>query len=240
MLPVPATREGSAGRNHRRHLSLLFMHEDEKHGGWIKLHTKILNWEWYGDANTFRVFLHLLLTANFKPKRWKGIEVGRGQLIIGRKQLAEDCGISEKNVRTALEHLKATNELAIKPFSFCSLVTIKNYEKYQQTGQQSGQQPANNRPPLQKGRIEEGLQAKLSTTVHNPSEATELIKQAKGFTSDDERWPDVLDRLKAMGYYARIDGDVAIFAEGEWKVKGGQGWVKSNSSIREKLCFVKR
>ena len=31
--------------------------------GWIKLHRKITEWEWYSDANTFRVFMHLLLTA---------------------------------------------------------------------------------------------------------------------------------------------------------------------------------
>lgn len=52
--------------------------------GWIKLHRKITEWEWYSDANTFRVFMHLLLTANYEDKRWRNIDVKRGQIITGR------------------------------------------------------------------------------------------------------------------------------------------------------------
>ena len=38
--------------------------------GWIKIHRQILEWEWYSDTNTFRVFLHLLLKANHKEKKY--------------------------------------------------------------------------------------------------------------------------------------------------------------------------
>lgn len=40
--------------------------------GWIKLYRKFLNWEWYKDNNVKIIFLHLLLTANHKDKKWKG------------------------------------------------------------------------------------------------------------------------------------------------------------------------
>lgn len=39
--------------------------------GWISLYRKILNWEWYSDANTFRLFIHLLLQANHEEKNGK-------------------------------------------------------------------------------------------------------------------------------------------------------------------------
>lgn len=38
-------------------------------GGFILLHRSILRWEWYGDLNTARLFIHLLLTVNYEPQR---------------------------------------------------------------------------------------------------------------------------------------------------------------------------
>lgn len=38
--------------------------------GFINLHRKILDWEWYDDINVFRVFTHLLLTVNWTPAKW--------------------------------------------------------------------------------------------------------------------------------------------------------------------------
>lgn len=39
--------------------------------GWIKLHRKLINWEWYQDTNVKVVFLHLLLIANHEDKKWQ-------------------------------------------------------------------------------------------------------------------------------------------------------------------------
>ncbi len=45
----------------------------------ITLHRRIMQWEWYTDANTIRVFLHLILTANHKETRWRGELIKRGK-----------------------------------------------------------------------------------------------------------------------------------------------------------------
>ena len=37
--------------------------------GWISLYRKFTEWEWYTDANTMRVFLHLLLKANIYKQK---------------------------------------------------------------------------------------------------------------------------------------------------------------------------
>ena len=100
--------------------------------GWIKLWRKFTEWEWYKDGNTMRVFIHLLLTANIEPCRFKGYEVGVGCRVIGRKSLSEELNISEKSVRTALKHLKETNEVAIFSTSKFSIVKINNWLIYQQ------------------------------------------------------------------------------------------------------------
>lgn len=99
--------------------------------GFIKLHRSLLKWEWYQDQATKDVFLHLLLNANWEDSRYKGHEVPKGSLVIGRKKIAESLGISEQSVRTALEHLKSTNEITIKSTNRFSIVTITNWEKFQ-------------------------------------------------------------------------------------------------------------
>lgn len=99
--------------------------------GWIKLNRKILSWEWYTDANTMRVFLHLLLKANHADCRYQGVEVKRGQVITGRTELAAELKISERNVRTAMKHLKATGEVTSTKYPHFSLITIENYNRYQ-------------------------------------------------------------------------------------------------------------
>ena len=109
-------------------------------GGWIKLFRKITEWEWYRDGNTFRVFVHLLVTANHEPKKWRGVMVSRGQVVTGRNALSKSLTLSDRQVRTALDHLKSTNEISIKTTNKFSLITIVNYEEYQRKDDENDQQ----------------------------------------------------------------------------------------------------
>ena len=99
--------------------------------GHLRLSRDILEWGWYGDANTRSVFFHLLLTANYEEREYLGHKIKRGEAVIGLNVLAETLGISVRNVRTALKHLKSTNEVTIKPTHCFSLITICKYESYQ-------------------------------------------------------------------------------------------------------------
>src|SRR3990167_268088 len=97
----------------------------------IKLHRKITEWEWYTDANTNRLFMHLLLKANFKSNRWQGVEILPGQLVTGRKVLADELKLSEQEIRTSLNKLKSTNEITIKSTNKFSIVTVCKWLDYQ-------------------------------------------------------------------------------------------------------------
>lgn len=99
--------------------------------GFIKIHRKIKKWEWYGDHNTFRVFLHLLLSANHEAAKWRGIEVGRGQVVTSLAHLSSETSVSVRSVRTALNHLISTHELTCETTRDYTLVTILNWDTYQ-------------------------------------------------------------------------------------------------------------
>lgn len=99
--------------------------------GWIKIHRKLITWEWYTDSKMVHLFLHLLLSANHKPNQWQGINVERGQLITGRIKLSVATGISEQSIRTCLLKLEKTKELTIKTTNRNSIITLLNYDSYQ-------------------------------------------------------------------------------------------------------------
>lgn len=111
----------------------------------IKLNRKILKWEWYSDPCTRDVFIHCLLKANWKSGKWKGYSYQRGQFITSLPSLANELGLSVKNVRTALDHLKSTGELADWHDSKIRMITVINYDKYQSCGSLSGRRPADDR-----------------------------------------------------------------------------------------------
>ena len=135
---------------------------------YIKLHRKILEWEWYTDANTYRLFTHLLYRANFKSNRWMGIDILPGQLVIGRKELARELKLSEQEIRTSLSKLKSTSEITIKSTNKFSIVTICKWEDYQMntkedqpTDQPTDQQSSNQQSTTLKERErEEGEEGK--------------------------------------------------------------------------------
>ena len=114
--------------------------------GFITIYRKILDWEWYGDANTFRLFFHLLIKANHKEKKWQGVTISRGQILTGRETLSEELGISVSCIRTSLGKLKKTGEITIDTTNKYSVVTLVNYDYYQNirakvTSKTTGEQP---------------------------------------------------------------------------------------------------
>lgn len=109
-------------------------------GGWIKLHRKMSQWEWYKDSNTKALFLHLLLEANHEDKKYKGIVIHKGETMTGLQKLSDETGLSVHQVRTALEHLKLTHDVAINVSSKGSIIRVVNYDKYQCLDNDSGTQ----------------------------------------------------------------------------------------------------
>jgi|TARA_R110000772_G_scaffold170373_1_gene282251 hypothetical protein len=99
--------------------------------GFIVLHRKMVDWEWYQDANTMRLFLHCILKANHKTKKWQGIDIQRGQFLTSSDILAGDLKLSRQQIRTSLNKLKSTSEITISTTARNSMITVSAYNDYQ-------------------------------------------------------------------------------------------------------------
>lgn len=99
--------------------------------GWIKLHKSIDKWEWRHKPITFSLFLYLLTNANYEISKYEGHQIPVGALVFGRKKAAKFLGVSQQNIRTALKHLKSTNEITIKTTNKFSIIQIVKWDMYQ-------------------------------------------------------------------------------------------------------------
>ena len=105
--------------------------------GWIKLHRKFLDWEWYQRSEMVHLFLHFMLLANHEEKKWRGLVIERGQFVTGRISLSDSTGISEQTIRTCINRLKSTNEITTKSTSQYTIITITKYDEYQKDDRKS-------------------------------------------------------------------------------------------------------
>lgn len=103
--------------------------------GWISVHRKLKEKGFYHKSQYIHLWIHLLLTANHKPTKffWNGeeIEVHRGQLITGRKELSIETGIPETTIERILKCLENGHQIGQQKTTKYRLITIQKYEDYQ-------------------------------------------------------------------------------------------------------------
>lgn len=120
--------------------------------GYIKLFREIQEWEWWDDPNTLAMWVHLLVCANWKDTVWHGETIQRGSLVTTISRLAEETGLSDKQVRTCIDRLAKTGEIIKEGTNKWTKITICKYEDYQSAEndvrQTDGEQSANERQTI--------------------------------------------------------------------------------------------
>lgn len=141
-------------------------------GDYIKLSRSILDWEWWSDINTYRVFTYMLLKANWKDGSFKGVSVPRGSFVSSLGKLSEETKLTENEVRTAIKHLKSTGEITSKAHSKFTIFTVKNYDAYQSDNKQVDKESTNKSQPINN----------LLTTIEEKKEGKNIknIYRARG------------------------------------------------------------
>lgn len=118
--------------------------------GWIKIHRKMLdNPIICKDSDYFAVWIYLLLNATHKeiPALFKKekIILKPGQLLTGRKAMSKQLKISESKIYRIINDFKSEQQIEQQTSNKNSLITILNWDKYQESEQQNEQQMNNKR-----------------------------------------------------------------------------------------------
>ena len=111
--------------------------------GWIKIHRKFLDWEWFNKSEAVHLFIYLVMKANHKEGTWQGIELKAGQFVSSFGKISSDTGISLQTIRTLLKKFEKTNEINIQTTNKYTIITICKYECYQQENEDSNTQLTN-------------------------------------------------------------------------------------------------
>ena len=185
-------------------------------GGYIKLYRKMMKWGWYTDTNAKCVFLHLLFLAQYEACFYRGVKLDVGQAVTSIREISNQTGISVQSVRTALDHLKSTQEITQLPHGNFSVFTVKNYSEYQGDNTISNNQvtqnqhSANTDPYIKKSRSQE------VKNIKEKNISIEILKKKFGefenvmLTGEEhEKLVDSLGDIGAKEYIERLSSYLA-------------------------------
>lgn len=160
--------------------------------GWIKLHRKILNWEWYKDSNVCRVYIHFLLTAVYEDTKWKGKSLKKGDCIFSIAEMSKQLDLTRQQLRTVMEKLKSTNNITIKSTNNYHIINITKYSSFieenaKEIKQNNFKQPVN-KPTLQPQSNQPGGAFKeinnLNNNIYKNTNSNELVQKERGSRLD--------------------------------------------------------
>lgn len=99
--------------------------------GYILVDRNMCEWQWWNKHNTVIVFLWLLMKAQFHESQFCGVKIERGQVATTIGNIMQHNNLSKQQVRTAISNLKSTQAITLTRHSKFLVITILNYDEYQ-------------------------------------------------------------------------------------------------------------
>lgn len=166
---------------------------------WIKIFRELLQWEWFQKAEMVQLFIYLLLKASCTDKQWQGMTVKRGQLVTSNATMRQDLRLSEQQIRTCIKRLISTGEITYKSTNRYVVITICNYDKYQEIGNPINEQnnvQTNNQSTNEQRAINE--QSTTSKEVKNIRSKEYNIKDIKQESGSNDQLSSASDEAQAV------------------------------------------
>jgi len=166
--------------------------------GWIKSWRKLLDSRVFKNAELLKVWIWCLHKASHK-QRWVSIKTGRGhteveikpgQFIFGRFKASEELHMKPSSVRDRMRKLADLSNLTIQPDTHWSIVTICNWDRYQNdesdprqaTRHPTDTQPTPNRHPTDTDKKEENVKKEKKEKKTSPAKPRRDQPIADAFT----------------------------------------------------------
>ena len=193
---------------------------------YIKLYRSLIDWEWYKNINTKVLFIHMLLKANWKDGRFEGKIIPRGSFVSSLSKLSDETDLTIREVRTAISHLENSGELTSKRHSKYSVFTIKNYELYQG----SDNQTTINRhsDDIQTTTIEEykEIKNKRNNNIMCKKEATELFEKLWDMYPNKKGKSSVSDKDKQKIFQIGLEEMTRAIERYKKYLEANSDWLK--------------
>lgn len=172
----------------------------ENCGGFIKLFRQILDWEWYDDLPTCRLFIHLLLKANYAERNWHGQTIERGSCITSYATLASETGLSQEQIKRALKNLTKTGEIKRITTNKNTVICVVKYADFQGFGFEYNEQATSKEQTENKQKTNE-QQTNNKQTTTNKEIKNKRNKESKNiYTSlpEDKNITEIVETVIQM------------------------------------------
>jgi len=105
--------------------------------GWFKLYRKLEDEPFYKKSHYVHLWIHILMRASREGRKvvinGETLDIPLGSIVTGRKRLASETGIKESTIRSTLSWLEVNQLITISVTPKFSVITVNNWEKYQET-----------------------------------------------------------------------------------------------------------
>ena len=153
--------------------------QKDRNTGWIKLHRDIKKHWVYDNAEYLKAWIHLLIMANHKTKKWLVDEnlvlIKRGQIITSMVQLGQEFKWSRNKVRHFLNLLEKDAMVNRNSNHNYTQLTICNYDTYQDQRTTEGTTKGTS-----KGQLKDNRRTQLKN-VNNVNNEKELESRQTNF-----------------------------------------------------------
>jgi len=198
--------------------------------GWVKLHRKILSSQIWMNHNGLKVWLWILLKANWSDEpNWVGINTGKGntsvrvfqgQFIYGRKTAAIELNMNESTVDYWVRKLESSEfgMICRQPKTHFTIIQVNNWMQYQG-----------------------GLVNNQITTNYQPNNTNKNIKKyKKGKNTLDLGTIDPSAQLPDFSKTDTIqlaDANCSISVAGEAPVANTNGCILVDNKLNPKITY---
>lgn len=208
-----------------------------KANGYIKINRDILSWRWYHDANVTRVFLHILLNANYEESDYQNVHIERGEWVTTLGTIERDLKLTKQQVRTAIDKLKSTGEITCKKYSKFLVITVVSYDIYQSNSTSTRKQHENNTIITQNQQHKKKERKEEIKNIYNNS--NELFPQ-----SDFSNLPalPLIDGAEYALTVSEVENYRALYpaVDVEQQIRAMCGWLDANPKNRKTRSGIKR
>jgi hypothetical protein len=194
--------------------------------GWIKLHRCLIDSYVFSNPTTLKIWVWILIKASSKKRTislkigtgFQDIEINPGELIFGRFKAEEDLNIDGSTIYKHIKKLEESNNIELKSNNHFTIITICNWETYQEN-EIIKEQPENN----QRTTEEQQSNNRVTTEEHKQES-----KEGKKVKKDKKEFiPPTCDEVKNYFKEKGYKETVAIRAYEGYSVAG---WVDSKGN----------